>query len=93
MVFSHLNPADHHSARITKTNKDFAKTFDFKVINFPVKTGGIHRIEKKNSNGISVLVMKIKKNIQSMYCEEKPVDFLLIGEGEKKHYVFNQRLW
>ena len=25
MVFSHLNPADHHSARITKTNKDFAK--------------------------------------------------------------------
>ena len=35
--------------------------------------------------------MKIKKNTQSMYqkkcCEDKHIDLLLIGEGEKKHYV------
>ena len=33
----YLNPADHHPARITKADKDFAKMLDFKDINFPVK--------------------------------------------------------
>ena len=63
----YLNPEDHHSARITKTDKDFAKTLDFKDIKFPVDTRDIHRIEKNNSISISLLVMRIKKNIQSMY--------------------------
>ena len=39
----YLNPAD--PARITKTDKDFAKMFDFKEINFPVKIRDIHKIE------------------------------------------------
>ena len=34
MVFSQINPADHHPERITKVNKDFAKAFDFKDIIF-----------------------------------------------------------
>ena len=34
----HINPADHHPARFTKADKDFAKRFDFKDIKFPVKT-------------------------------------------------------
>ena len=43
----YLNPADHHPARITKADKDFAKTLDFKDIKFPVKIRDIHKIEKK----------------------------------------------
>ena len=85
----YLNPANHHPARIQKADKDFAKILDFKDINFPVKIRDIHKIKKKkkDSIGISCLVLKIKKNIQSMYqkkCfEEKHVDLLLIGEGDK----------
>ena len=37
------------------------------------------------------LVMKIKRNIQSMYqknfCEDKHVDLVLMEEGGKKHYA------
>ena len=50
----YLNPADHNPARITKADKDFAKKLDFKDIIFPVKIRDIHKIEKKNSTGISV---------------------------------------
>ena len=49
----YLNPADHLPARITEADKDFEKTFDFMDIKFPVKTIDIHKIEKKNSLGIS----------------------------------------
>ena len=85
----YLNPADHYPARITKTDKDFAKTLDFKDINFPVKIKDIH---KKNSIGISVFGYENKGKypiyVSKQCCEEKHVDLLLIGEGEKKHYVF-----
>ena len=40
----YLNPAANHPARITKVYKDFAKTLDFKDINFPVKIRDIHKI-------------------------------------------------
>ena len=36
-------------------------------IKFSVKIRDIHKVGKKNSIGISVLVMKIRRNIQSMY--------------------------
>ena len=41
----YLNPADHHLARITKADKDFAKKLDFKDIKFPVKINDNHKIE------------------------------------------------
>ena len=57
----YFNPADHHPARITKTDKDFTKRFDFKDIKIPVKIRDLHKVEKKNSVGISLfLVMKTK---------------------------------
>ena len=51
--------------RVTKVDKTFAKRLNFKDIKFPVKTRGIHKIEKKNSMNISVLVMKsmYQKNV------------------------------
>ena len=43
---------------ITKSNKDCAKKLDFKdkffMAKFPVKVRDIHKIEKKNSIGISI---------------------------------------
>ena len=54
----------------TKAGKDFAKTLDFKDMNFPVKITDIHKIKKQKKKFIStfaLLVMKIKKNIQFMY--------------------------
>ena len=50
----YLNPADHDSKRVIKADKDFAKKLDFKQIKFPVKVRDMHKIEKKNSIGISV---------------------------------------
>ena len=53
-LVKYLNPDDHDSLRITKDDKDVAKSLDFKDIKFPVKTRDIHKIEKKNYIGISV---------------------------------------
>ena len=49
-----LNSADHHPPRNTKANKNFDNRLDFKDIKCPVKTRGIHKIEKKNSINFSV---------------------------------------
>ena len=42
-----MNPADHHSLRITKAGKDFPKRLDSKDTEFPLKIRFIHKIEKK----------------------------------------------
>ena len=62
-----LNPADDHSAKITKVDNDFAKKLDFKGIKFPVKIRNIYKIEKIILLALVFLAMKIRKNIQSMY--------------------------
>ena len=55
MVFRQiLKSADHHPARMTIADKNVAKRLDFKDIKFPVKTRDIHKVEKKNSIGISI---------------------------------------
>ena len=64
----YLNPANHHTARITKDDQNFAKKIGFKDIKHPVKIRDIHKIEKKSSIGITVVGCENKKkNIQSMY--------------------------
>ena len=88
----YLNPADPtNPARITKADNDFAKRLDFKDIKFPVKIRDIYKIEKKNSIGISVYgyenIEKFPTYVSKKVCEDKHVYFLLIGEGEKNHYV------
>ena len=77
----YLNPADDNWRSITKADKNFAKRPDFKDIKFPVKIRDIHKIEKKIPSALAFLVMKIKKNIQSLCI--KTCCLLLIGEGEK----------
>ena len=82
----YLNPADHHPARITKVTKILQRDLILKT-EFPVKTRDIHKIEKKNSVDISVFgyANKVKYLIyvSKKCCEDKYVDLLLIGEGEK----------
>ena len=86
----YLNPADHKPRRITKCDKDFSEQLDFKDLKFPVKIIDIHKIKKnkKNSIGISVLGYENKEKhplyVSKKCCENKHVDLLLIGEGEKK---------
>ena len=48
-IVRYLNPANHQPARIIKTDKDFAKKFDSKDINFPVKIRDILKIEEKKT--------------------------------------------
>ena len=78
-----LNPIDQNRRRITKAAKDFAKKIDFKGIKFPVIIRYIQRIGKRIPSTLVFLVMKIKKNIQSIY--QKQIDLLLIGKERKKH--------
>ena len=88
----YLNRADHHLARITRADEDFARRLDFNEIKFPVKIRDIHKIEEKNSIGISVFGYENKEKhlvyVSKKCREEKHVDLLLKKEGEKKHYVF-----
>ena len=64
----HLNPADYCQARIANADKDFSKRFDFKDMKFSAKTRNTHKIGKKRVlSALVFLVMKIRKNIQSMY--------------------------
>ena len=64
----YLHPVDHNPKRITKVDTDFVKKLNFKEMKFPVKVRDIHKIEKNNSIGISVLSYENKeKNIQSVY--------------------------
>ena len=72
-MVAYLHPADQHSAKITKSDKDFVKKFVFKDIKFPVKNRDIHKIEKKNYSGISDFGYKNKVKypiyVSKKYCE------------------------
>ena len=65
MIMNALN--GFYSARIAKVDKHFIKKLDFKDIKVPVKVRDIHKIEKTIPLTLLFLVMKIRKNIQSMY--------------------------
>ena len=93
MGFDQLYPADHLPAGIRNVDKLYGEKIDFKDIKFLVKAGEIHKIEGKNSIGISVFGYEIRRNIQSMdqkkkCCKDKHVDLLSIEEGGKKHCFY-----
>ena len=52
---------------IQKLTKILQKKLDLKDMKFPVKSREIHTIEKRTLLPLVFLVMKTKKNIQSMY--------------------------
>ena len=65
-IVRHLNPTDHNPKRITKGDKYFEKRLDLKDIKFPVKIRDIHKIEQKNSIGISVFGYENKEKYQKI---------------------------
>ena len=69
-IVRYLNPASHQLARITKVDRDFAKKIDFKDLKFPIKIRDIHKIEKKNSIGISVFGYENKEK-HPIYVSKK----------------------
>ena len=64
------NPIHCNPARITKADEGFAKKLEFKATKFPVKIRDIHKIEKKNSIGISVFGYENKEN-NPIYVSKK----------------------
>ena len=65
-----------------KADEDFQKRLHF--------TRGILKFDKENFIGISVFPyedrVKYLVDVSQECCENKHVHFLLIGEGEQKHY-------
>ena len=55
------NPENHHPAKITKADKNFDKKLGFKDIKFIVKIRDIHKVEIKNSIGVSVFGCESKE--------------------------------
>ena len=90
-IVRYSNPADRNPARITKADKYFTTKLDFKDKEFPVKIRDIHKIENKNSIGISVFGYENKEKhpvyVSKKSCEEKHVDILLIESEGKRYYV------
>ena len=90
-IVRYLNLADRNPTRITKTDKEFVKNFDFKATNFPVKIKDIHEMKNKNFIDISIFECENKKKHQiytsKKYCQEKHVDSLLKGKEGTRHYV------
>ena len=70
-LIRYVNPACHNPAIVTKADKDLAKKLDFKDIKFPVEVRDIHKIEKKNSIGISVFGCENKKKLMKNLCIKK----------------------
>ena len=73
----YLHLSDHNSRRIGKIDKNFARALDFKDIKFPVKLRDIHKNGKKKCIGTNFLVMKVRKNFQSIYQEILSKDMLI----------------
>ena len=88
----HLHPSNQNPRRIRKVDKLCGEKLD--LIKFPVKVRDIHKIERKNSIDISAFGYENKGKypiyVSKKCCEDKHVDLLLIGVGEKKHYVLNK---
>ena len=84
-----MHPTDHNSRRIRKVDKLYGDKLGFKDIKFLVKITDTHKIERKNSIDVSVFGYEVNKKypiyVLKKCCEDKRVDLLLIGEGEKKH--------
>ena len=61
----YLHPSDHNSEIIKKVENDFIGELDFKELRFFVKTRSIHKLTKKLSV-LVFLIMETRKNIKSI---------------------------
>ena len=85
-----LNPQERNSQRITKQDKEIAKTLDYSGIEFPIKEKDYPLIEQRFS--INLNVFYYNKRVFPFYISDKNneqvLNVLLISNDEKSHYVF-----
>ena len=66
-LIKYLRPADYHPERNRKIAKLSGDELDFQDMKFLVKIKDINKIEKRILSPLVILIMKIRKNIQSIY--------------------------
>ena len=85
-----LNLQERNSQRITKQDKEIAKTLDYSGIEFPIKEKDYPLIEQRFS--INLNVFYYNKRVFPFYISDKNneqvLNVLLISNDEKSHYVF-----
>ena len=81
---SDLHSVDHNPERNTKADNNFAKELDFKDIKCPFKIRDIHKIEKKNPIGISILGYE-NKGKNPIYVSKNVVNIVYKLSVQKKY--------
>ena len=76
ILVRYLHLSDHNTRRIIKADKDLSKKLNFQDIKFQVKVREIHKIERKNSIGISVFDYENKEK-HPIYVSRKLCEYLL----------------
>ena len=66
-IVRYLHPADHHAVRIRKIDEILTDELYFEDIKSPVKIKNIRKIKKRTLSALVFLVIKTRKNIQSIY--------------------------
>jgi hypothetical protein len=67
----HINPQENDSQNIRKDDREKAKTFNYKDIEFPVKIKDIGEIEKQNNINISLFGHKGEKKHSTQYISRR----------------------
>ena len=65
-VIKYLHPAKHQPVKMREVAKLYGDKLDFKGIKLSVKIQENHKIKRKTCINISVLVMKMRRNIQCL---------------------------
>ena len=87
----HLNHRNKNAQRITKKDKKFVDTLDYKDINFPVYKKGYKKIEKKNDICLNVFCYEDGMTYPVLMSEQKfgeCMDLLSINDENKSHCVY-----
>ena len=86
----HLNPQEKNPQRIKKEDKEMINELNYDGIDFPLSQKHYNKVEKQNSIRINVFGYENEQPFPihiSKETFEDQMNFLLITENEKKHYV------
>jgi hypothetical protein len=88
----HLKPKKQKANKITKPDRKFAETLNYKGIDFPVRIDDIPKIERANEIRITVIMLKGEKMFFPRYTSKfdykDHMELLLVEDDEgNTHYV------
>ena len=87
----HINPVKIHPKRITQNDEKFANDLDYDGFQFPVGEKYFRKLETKNKICINIYCYQNRLTFPSYILDqkfEKSIDFLLITDENKTHYVY-----